>query len=281
MTDFFSNRELSIIFWVTTILILTLLNKNFRNSFIKLVQTFFNSVFGMFLWMIIYLEIVILLLTLIGFWDRFLIKDSVLWALFVGFPLLMKSHKINSEKSYLRTILKQSLKGIIIIEFIANFYSFSLVAELIIIPIMTFIGLSDIFIKDKPEYKQIDKLFKNLTAIFGFIVLGYTIYRISNEFGEFANVNTLKAFTLPIILTLLFLPYLYFVALWSLYQVMNIRMGTQLKKSSHKRYLKIKLFKAFKINRKKLREFQSHLGFDSIIDKKDIRNSIEGFEKDR
>lgn len=280
MREIFSNREISIIFWLTIFLLLAFTKKGVLKSFGHLIKTFFQQkIIDTVLLMIIYIELLVLGLALIGFWELSLLKDTILWTAFVGFLLLMKTNKINSEKRYLNFILKDSLKGIIIVEFIANFYNFSLATELILIPIMTFVGISQVFTQDKPEYKPVEKLFSGITSLFGIVVLIYTVYRISQEFGEFANLMTLKSFLLPIILTILFLPFLYFVALWSLYEVMLIRLGSRLKKKKHKKYLKKKMLMTFLLNRKKLRKFQREMGFEPIMNKKDINRTLKKFAK--
>jgi len=280
MREIFSNRELSIIIWLTIFLVFSFTKKDVLKSFGHLISTFFQQkIIDTVLLMIIYVELLVLGLSLIGFWELPLLKDTILWTIFVGFLLLMKTNKINSEKSYLNSILKGSLKGIIIVVFIANFYNFSLVIELILIPIMTLIGISQVFTQDKPEYKLVEKLFNVITSFFGVVVLIYTIYRISQQFGEFANLMTLKVFLLPIILTILYLPFLYFVALWSLYEVMIIRLDSRLKKKKHKKFLKKQMFMTFLLNRKKLRKFQGEMGFETIMNKKDINRILKKFTK--
>jgi len=280
MKEIFSNREISIIIWLTIFLLFAFAKKGVLKSFEHLISTLFQQrIIDTILLMIIYIELLILGLALVGFWKLSLLKDTILWTAFVGFFLLMKTNKINSENGYLNSILKDSLKGIVIIEFITNFYNFSLVVELILIPIMTFIGISQVFTQDKPEHKPVARLFSGITSLFGVIVLIYTIYRISQEFGEFANLSTLKNFLLPIILTILYLPFLYFVALWSLYEIMLIRLGSNLKKKKHKKYLKKRMFKTFLLNRKKLRKFQREMGFEPIMNKKDINRTLKKFTK--
>ncbi|WP_157766169.1 hypothetical protein [Aquimarina aggregata] len=231
--------------------------------------------------MTIYIGLIILALTLIGFWEISLLKDSILWIVFAGFPLLMKTNNINSEQGFLNSIMRDSIKGIVIIEFIANLYTFSLITELILIPIMTFIGIAPLFTKGKPEYKSVEKLFNGITSIFGLIVLGRTIFKIVQGFGDFANVMTVKSFLFPIILTFSFVPFLYCVALWSLYEIMFIRMNRRLKKKKQKRYLKKRMITTFWLNRKKLRRFQSEMGFEPIMNNKDIDNVIFKFLKEK
>jgi|TARA_R110002051_G_scaffold37329_1_gene80277 hypothetical protein len=282
MREIFSNREISIIIWLTIFILLVFTQKGVLKSFSHVIKAFFQQkIIDTVLLMVIYIELLILGLTLIGFWEPPLLKDTILWTLFVGFLLLMKTNKINSEKGYLNSIFKDSLKGIIIIEFIANIYSFSILTELIIIPIMTLVGISQVYTQDKPEHKSVEKLFSGITSLFGIVVLIYTVYRIFQGFGEFANLMTLKSFLLPIILTILFLPFLYFVALWSLYEIMIIRLGSRLKNKKHKKYLKRRMFMTFHLNRKKLRKFQSEMGFEPIMNKKDINSTLKKFTENR
>ena len=280
MREIFSNREISIIIWLTIFLLLAFTKKGVLKSFGHLIKTFFQQkIIDIVLLMIIYVELIVLGLTFIGFWELPLLKETILWTVFVGFLLLMKTNKINSDKGYLNFILKDSLKGIIIIEFIANFYNFSLVAELILIPIMTLVVISQVFTQNKPEYKPVEKLFNGITSLFGFVVLAYTSYRISQEFGKFANLLTLKSFLNPIILTLLYIPYLYFIALWSLYENVVLSLSRRLKKKKHKRYLKNKMFRRFLFNRKKIEEFHKEMRFEPIMNKKDINRILKTYNE--
>ncbi|UZO81551.1 hypothetical protein NBT05_03525 [Aquimarina sp. ERC-38] len=231
--------------------------------------------------MTIYVGLIILGLIIIGFWEISMLKDSLLWIAFAGFPLLMKTNNINSEQGFLNLIMRDSLKGIVIIEFIANLYTFSLITELILILIMTFVGAATITTKGKPEYKSVEKLFSGITSIFGVIVLTHTIYKITQGFGNFASLMTVKSFLLPIILTFAFVPLLYCVALWSFYEITFIRMNRRLKKKKQKRYLKKRMFTNFWLNRGKLRRFQSEMGFEPIMSNKDIDNVIFKFMKEK
>ena len=278
MREIFSNREISIIIWLTLFFIIAFTKKGVPQSSGHLISAFFQQkIIDVILLMIIYIELLILGLVFLEFWSLYLLKDTIIWTSFVGFLLLIKTSKINSEKDYLNSILKDSLKGIVIFEFIANFYSFSLVAELILIPVMTFVAVSQFYTQDKAEYKPVEKLFSGITSLFGFVILIYTIYRISQEFGEFANLLTLKSLLLPIILTILFIPFLYFVALWSLYEDIILSLSRRLKKKKHERYLKKKMVRHFLFNRKKLEQFHKEMRFEPIMNKKDINRIFKTF----
>ena len=101
---------------------------------------FDEKIVDVVLLMLIYTELIMLVLTIIEFWNLTLLKETIYWVLLVGFPLLLDIDKINKEENHIKSILKNSIKGIIIIEFITNFYNFSLIVELVLIPVVTFIS---------------------------------------------------------------------------------------------------------------------------------------------
>ncbi len=281
MNQIFNTREISILLWLLIFLLYVSREKSVRNSSLILIKAFFNEkVIDIILLMIIYIGLIILSLTLIGFWDMFLLKGSIIWLAFGGFALIMKTNRDNYKKGYLISILKDSIKGIIIIEFITNLYTFSLITELIIIPVITFIGMSPMVTKDKPEFQQLQKLFNIITSIFGLIILGYTFFKITESFGGFANLITLKKFFYPIILTFTFIPFLYFIEIWTLYENMFVRMKHKLKGKKEENYLKKRIFKTFLFNREKIKRFQNEIRFEQILNKEDIDRLIYSFKND-
>ncbi|RTE54149.1 hypothetical protein EHW67_09510 [Arenibacter aquaticus] len=280
MFNFFGNRELAIIFWLSVFLIFSLSRKKVRKSSVQLVKTFFHhKIIASILLMTIYVELLVIGLLELGFWEQALLKDTVLWPIIVGFPLLLKLDKISGEENYLKTIFFDGIKGIVLIEFIANFYNFSLFAELIIIPVMSIIVISQVYTKDNPKYKPVDKLFKNLVTGFGIIVFINTCIQIYNGFHEFANIFTLKTLLLPIILTIAFIPFLYLYSLWSLYEILLLRTGHRLDKFWDRLYLHWKFFSTFFLNHSKLRKFRRGMEFEQIHNQADIKKVFNEFDK--
>ncbi|TRZ40822.1 hypothetical protein, partial [Robertkochia marina] len=141
MFEIFSNREWAIFLWISIFLAYYITKQGVRKSMKRLINVFFSEgIIDIVFFIILYFEIIILGLTLIEFWEIYLLKDTLLFVAFIAFPLAMKLSSINDEDQYLYSILQNSFKGIIIIEFIANVYSFSLLVELILIPVMTIIA---------------------------------------------------------------------------------------------------------------------------------------------
>lgn len=280
LTTIFSNRELSIIIWIFILIILFSISREVRKSFRDILPTLFDEkIVDVVLLMLIYTELMVLVLTIIEFWNFTLLKDTIYWVLLVGFPLLLDMDKINKEENHIKSILKNSIKGIIIIEFITNFYNFSLIVELVLIPVVTFISLLQVVSKTKPEWNKVYNLLTWVLALLGISVFIYSVSEIYKSPNGFFNLLTLQTFLLPVILTIMFIPFLYLVALYSLYETVTAVIGLRIKKEKHKRYLKRKMVLTFGLNRRKLKRFQREVPLGIMRNKKEVKKVINDFSQ--
>jgi hypothetical protein len=225
MVEFFkllSNREISILIW--TFLILTFLVVSSKGSFGNLLSVMkalfskkfipFYATFG------IYFFVIIRLLSKFSVWEFSLYKDFIYWFFTTGIVLFFSSNNLKTYKDFIKVILT-AISLTIILEFIIGFYNFSLVWELILIPVVTFISLLSVVAemkKDDRNTKIVANLLKNILAIIGFGILIYGIYQLTVNYKEFFTLSNLKSFLLPPIFTLLFLPLIYFTVLYLKYE---------------------------------------------------------------
>lgn len=195
-----------------------------RNSLADVVKLLFGKYFlAIYLTLGSYLFGIFILLKEIGFWTSADIKDSIFWLLSVAFVLVFSLNKAKDSK-YFKEILFDTIKVIAILSFVINFYNFSLITELILLPVLVFIGMLQTVAGLDSKNAQVAKILTNLMAIFGFGLLIYSIYKMANGYSDFFKLGTLHSFILPIILTILFLPYLYFLSLYSIYESYFIRL---------------------------------------------------------
>ena len=224
LQEIFSNREISLLIWLGIFIIFVLTQKSMRNSLADVVKLLFGKYFlVIYLTLGIYLFGIFSLLKAIGLWTFADIKDSIFWLFSVAFVLVFSLNKAKDSK-YFKEILIDTLKVIAILEFVINFYNFSLVTELILLPILIFVVMLQAVAGLDSKNAQVAKLLTNLMAIFGFGLLIYSIYQMANGYSDFFKLGTLHSFILPITVTILFLPYLYFLSLYSIYESYFIRL---------------------------------------------------------
>jgi len=270
----FTNREIAIGVWLVVALALfivdrVLFNKKVRSSLFNLIKAFFNDkIITVLLISMIFIEIIILLLAIMNFWNISFLKDTLLWFLGTGLILLFSINKSRNDKFYFKNIIKDNFKFIIFLEFIKNSKVFNLSTELILQPIVFILVISIQFIKKKSLKNNVNIFM----SVFGLILLCVNLFYIFNGLNSFITIENLKAFLLPIILTTTFLLFLYFVVLYMNYEILNLKMYFLMKnKGIEKKKIKKLTFRKCLFN---LRKVNSLLDNKIIYKTKDIKDFI-------
>ncbi|WP_289046754.1 hypothetical protein [uncultured Olleya sp.] len=279
MIDFFkllSNREISILIW--TVLFFGGLIISSKGSFGKLLNVIkilfskyfipFYIVFGL------YFTLIILALNKISIWEFSLYKDFAYWFLTTGIVLFFSANSLETYRDFTKVILT-AISATIIFEFIIGFYNFSLVWELILIPIVTFISLLSLVAemkKDDRNSKLVAKYLKNLLSIIGFGILAYGIYKLIVSYNDFFTFSNLKSFLLPPIFTLIFLPLIYFTVLYMKYErvFMNLNRYKFLS-NTRKRKIKYAVIKYANIKFKRIEKSNKII----LFNKKELQNETD------
>ncbi len=197
MHNLLSNREKAVIIWVFLFFIWALLKQDFRQSLLNLLKTFFKKkIIGVVLLMAFYVSTFIYLLKEIGFWDKSLIKESVIWFFGTGFIMLMNSNEATHDIGYFKKSITNNIKFVLIMEFIINFYSFNIWIEIIIFPILMSIGILSAISETKEENKQAKKITDSLMAIFGVILLSFTLCEVACNYKTIATIHSIKSIVL-------------------------------------------------------------------------------------
>lgn len=252
----FNNREIASGIWLIIIFIFMIRKKDIRYSLKRLLKTFFNKkILVSFIFMFISTSIIVLFLYYINFWDISLLKDTIIWFLFSGIVTCVNAITSRSDKNQLKKIIYENLKVLILIEFIINYYTFPLIIELIVMPIITLIFLLDVFTNNKEKYSSVKKLMKTLQTVIGFFLIYYFISNLVSSYQGFVSYNTLKSFLLPIILSLFFLPFIYLFLLYAKYDMIFIRLKMGSSKSKElTKYAKKEIIKTCLLNINKVKK---------------------------
>lgn len=187
MIDFilqqFNARELAVIFWLFILILWAFSQKNIRKSFLGVLKSLFQiKILSVIIAAIIYTVFTVLLLAKMGIWEWTLLKDTIYWFIAVAFILLINTNKVNQEKGFFITILKDNLKIILVLEFILTLYTFNLITEIILVPILVFIGAMSVVSELKKEYLPVKKLFDFILSIIGIFFIVFAIGKVFIDF---------------------------------------------------------------------------------------------------
>jgi len=285
LTHTFNNRELASFIWLLLLIIAFSFSNKIRSSFVAVIKVFFQKrIILIFLIMFLYIGLQILILYTVMLWDLSLLKDTIYWILGVALVLLINVNQANENRSYFKNLVLKYVSLTIIIEFIVNLYTFNFVAELFIVPIVTFFVLIAVFTMNKKEYLTVNKMANVVIGVFGFVIIIFSIVNIANDFENFWALDNQKAFLLPILLVITFIPFLYLTAIYMAYELLFVRLDIFLKKDDNvAQYAKRRIFLLCNVNLSKLNKFaKENTGkLTRFNDKAGIDKIVSDFKKDK
>ncbi len=125
------------------------------------------------------------------------------------------------------------------------------------VPVVSFIVIFEAVAKSSEKFKIVEKMCSYLLMIIGLSLLAYTLKTAINEYKSLGLFDTLIVFSIPLILSILYLPIAYVFAIHSIYQMIFLRVTWDenlTKEQVRKR--KWKIFKVCRLSREKLLAFE-------------------------
>lgn len=235
--DIFNNREIAIGFWLLAISVYVFLSPKMvevRNSFRNLLAAFFvkkiMSVLGL---MVMYMAFVVYFLSELDLWNNDQIKNTIFWCASFGFISLLNIESIKKDKSFFKHSVIDNLKLLAILQFVVGVYTFPIWIEILLVPVLTLIGAMSA-IAESSKHQHVKTLLEYCLSIFGIILIIYTLYMLTTSFGEFGNEKTAYDFFVPPLLTLFYLPFIFFMLVYSTYEQVSIRLIFPIKNKLHR-----------------------------------------------
>ncbi|MEE0139313.1 hypothetical protein [Fusobacterium ulcerans] len=247
--EIFNNREIAIGFWMAIAIVASLFTKPMKN-FLKLsMSILFCKKFVFFYFIFLgYFSAAVCLLYKIGFWDSSLLKDTVFWIIFVELPLFAKTIDKAKNNHFFVRLIKENLTFIVVIEFVLNFWTFNLLAEMIIVPVSVIIGALFALSSMEKKYEKVKNLLNVVYLIFGLSVIVNTINSLLNNPMDLIGIHSLKTFLLPFLLLLLNFPVVYGLGLYNAYEQVFIRLKGD-KSEQRKMKLSLILFSGIRLSK--------------------------------
>lgn len=275
----FNNRELAMLIWMAVFIGYVFFKDRdggAANALIQLLQAFFSSKIIMVMaWAMFWIALCIWALHYAGVWEFANLKTTLLWVVAFAFVTLLDVGRISEDNTYFRKTVRDTVSAAAVVTFIAEAYSFSLATELILIPLLTMMSGVQVLSENRPAHAQAGKLAAAILAMVGAAYVGYGMYGVVSDFQTFATWNTVREFFIPIVLSLLFLPYLYVVSVAVSYEMNFVALQWAVKDNALRRYAKVQAITRFRLDLDGLRRWKRHVCLFHPTSRDDIRRSID------
>lgn len=271
-----NNRETAIAIWLGAGLIWALCKASMRESFGGLIKSFLAcKVLSIYLSSVAYTCAGIYILCKLHLWTFHELKDAILWCIVPILKALLNLADTKKQKSYFEETIKDTFKFTIIVEFITEAFTFSLIAELVLVPVLVILGGTLAVAQSDEKHAPVKKLINFLLVSFFLISIGHALYEITHHFTEFASLEKLREFLLAPLLGFWFVPWLFFLSILSRIEVAFLMLKFSFADARLRMIAKRKAFIAFAFDVKGLERWKNRLHFYEPKNEKDIDYSIK------
>jgi hypothetical protein len=220
-----NNRDWAAAIWLSVFVISLLLSKSIRGGLFAVLKELKSRVILIPLFsLLLYYVGMIYMLYLVGYWQETMLKDTIVWISSVGVLAFFSSTKSLKEEKPILTFVKDNIKVIIFLEFFLNVFVFPIGIELILVPIVTLLVLMQIVAKDVAKNQHVFKFVSSTISVFGYATIVFCAYQLYKNWQTFFVMDNLIAFSFPVLLSVLFIPYLYLLILYVHYEDVLVRI---------------------------------------------------------
>lgn len=274
--DILNNREISIGIWLSIFIVWAMTKSDVREVFKECINVFLVRQIAIpFLCMLLYTVGLIFILNEFGLWEFHQIKNSIFWLFSVAIVSFFRVNEIAKDPHYFRNTLKDNFEILIVLHFIISVYTFSLLTELFFVPFVALIVAMLAISQSKKEHKAVESFLNRLMGGIGIFIIGFTIYKLATNFGEFAKEETFYDFIVPTLLSVFILPYFFLLSLYVNYENIFSRLQSLIEDIKLLRYAKIKSMMRFNFRISVLKRWANNLATARIDSKQDIDKSID------
>lgn len=271
----FNNRELAILLWMAVFISLLALKADVRKSAAAVVRAFFQRMIVLSLISAaIWTCLIIWVLFQCGLWQWINFKTTLVWAVSFALVTMFDVNRISESNTYFGQTVKDTINATAVVAFVAESYSFNFLTELILFPVLLLVAGIKAVAEGKPEYVQVDKLCYTILLVSGLAYFGYGLYQAAMNFSDFVTWSNFREFIVPILLSLLFLPFIYVFSVYVTYDSNLARLNWLMKDKGLRRYAKFQAIWGFGFNLELLRRWARDITINQPSNRKDILSSI-------
>ena len=230
MDGLFNNREIAVGLWLIALIVFATCFKVVRTSFAPIPKAALPILVPLLL-SFIPTTLVVWLLAYFNLWDLSILKETIYWVIGTGIIMFGKFNSVKGVKTLYKQTAKETLALVVVLEFIIWLYVFPLWAELLFVPFVTFIALLATVAKYmKTDGIKLTRKVLNGTQVFiGLVLMLLAFIGFARSPEVLFTFQNLELFLLPIILSSTYVPSVYFIALYSKYELVFNRINFPMK----------------------------------------------------
>lgn len=231
--ELLNNREIAVLVWLGVFVGFALCVKATRELMPDLLRQIFASrLTFIFVAILTYVGLVVCGLRSVHAWGPDQLFETVFWLFGPGIVLVGRLTEARKHPHPLRRYLREAVALSVLIEFIDGVHTFVLRVELVFVPTVALLAMLLVVASSNPEYKQVEKLVNVVLGLVGLWLLSRAVIYVVRHSTEVFTPDTARDFSVPLMLTIAFLPFAYLLAVLMAYQTMLALVSLKVPKGS-------------------------------------------------
>src|SRR5690606_18486504 len=120
----------------------------------------------------------------------------------------------------------------------------------------------------------VNKFLNGVTVVVGLAIFAYTLTKVVADFANFASLATLRDFYTPVLLSLLFVPFIFVMHIVVSYENAFVRLRFLIEDDKLRRYMKLRAMLGFGPAVGMLNRWSRNVGLVRPRDNTEVRRSI-------
>lgn len=270
-----NNREIAFLVWAAVFIGYTSRKKTTREAFGGLIRAFLNlKIVGSLALMAVWIGLCVYALASIEWWNLENLKSTLVWSVMFAFVTMLDVNRITEESAFFRKTATDMVSATVVVTFIAELYSLSLFVELLLLPFLAFVTALQVMSEREPKHAAVHKLSSAVLIIAGVSYFAHGIYRAAINFDDFSTWENVREFFVPILLSFLFLPFIYAMSIFVSYEINMTRLRWPLKDDGLRRYAAREAMMRFRFDLEGLRRWTRNVAILRPSTPEEIRSSI-------
>lgn len=275
-----NERETALLIWIVVLAAALFLAPKTRPAALSLVEAALNKkIVGVVFAFSIYVAAEIWLLAVIGLWDAEQTTNTAFWFVSVGIASTFRAATARARPQLFREWILENLKLLAFVEFVVGLYSFSLIFELILLPVVFFVSVIAVMAEGQPKTRAVARLFNGTLALVGLGVLAYSIVGVATHFSEFASIETIRSLSTPGLLSLFSIPFLFGIFLYGYYESQVPQLRFAISDGKLRRYAMMRALLAFKADTELYRRWSASVAVLRPSDATGVDESIQTIKR--
>lgn len=277
-----NTRETATLIWLGIVVAILLVMPPMRQPLLGLLRAFTQKkILQVLAFFALYVGAMIWFLHAICIWDWDQLKNTIIWTVSVALIAVLRSNKIPDEPGYFRKWITENFQILAFIQFLITLYTYPLWVELLVIPFVTLLtGMIAVGDRD-PKTKQAVSVLTNILALFSLGFFGLALVMTVMDFWNYATFQTWRDFYMPILLTLVFLPFIFVLYILMSYESAFVSLSFNIEDKKLRRSAQWRAILAFGPNIDLMRRWQRHVAMHRPQSKDDVKAGIREIKEAR